>query len=323
MILDAMSMPPMPPRALALDPDLLRAFVLIAEGGSFTRAADRLGRTQSAVSMQIRRLEELLGQPLLVRTPRGVQPTPQGAWLLDRARDLLALNDQIIGNFRAPPMVGTVRLGTPDDYALNWLPTILARFAEAHPAVELDVTCLNSDVLVDKFRDGQLDLTLVSEGQEPPGVQAQRNWRGPLRWVGSPTHGLHRRDPLPLALSRPNENPARPDHACAWRTATLDALQAAGRPARVTYNSATQTGCFTVALAGLALTVSTPTTLPLGLAWMGEAEGLPHLPDMGILLLRQPAARGVPAVDALAEHITEGFLRASDGSLAVPGTIAA
>ncbi|MDO9499048.1 LysR family transcriptional regulator [Falsiroseomonas sp.] len=318
-------MAPLAPRTLGLDPDLLRAFVLIAEGGSFTRAADRLGRTQSAVSMQIRRLEELLGHPLLVRTPRGVQATPQGAWLLDRARDLLALNDEIIGNFRAPPMVGSVRLGTPDDYALNWLPTILARFAEAHPAVELDVTCLNSDVLVDKFRDGQLDLTLVSEGQEPPGVQAQRIWRGPLRWVGSPAHGLHRRDPLPLALSRPNENPARPDHACAWRSAALEALQAAGRPARVTYNSATQTGCFTVALAGLALTVSTPTTLPLGLSWMGEAEGLPPLPDMGILLLRQPAARGVPAVDTLAEHITEGFLRASDGTLALPAaaTIAA
>ncbi|WP_245185982.1 LysR family transcriptional regulator [Falsiroseomonas frigidaquae] len=316
-------MAPMAPRALALDPDLLRAFVLIAEGGSFTRAADRLGRTQSAVSMQIRRLEDLLGQPLLVRTHRGVQTTPQGGWLLERARDLLLLNDEIIGNFRAPPMVGNVRLGTPDDYALNWLPNILARFAEAHPAVELDVTCLNSDVLVDKFRDGQLDLTLVSEGQEPPGVQAQRIWRGPLRWVGSPTHGLHRRDPLPLALSRPNENPARPDHACAWRSAALEALQEAGRPARVTYNSATQTGCFTVALAGLALTVSTPTTLPLGLAWMGEAEGLPPLPDMGILLLRQPAARGVPAVDALAEHITEGFRRATDGNLALTGTIAA
>ena len=85
-----------------LDPDLLRAFVLIAEGGSFTRAAERVGRTQSAVSMQIRRLEETLGQPLLVRTPRGVAPTAQGMWLLERARALLALNDEIVGNFRAP-----------------------------------------------------------------------------------------------------------------------------------------------------------------------------------------------------------------------------
>jgi DNA-binding transcriptional LysR family regulator len=302
-------MAPLPP---ALDPDLLRAFVLIAEGRSFTRAADRVGRTQSAVSMQIRRLEQMLGQTLLVRTSKGVQPTPQGAWLLDRARDLLALNDEIITNFRAPPMVGSVRLGTPDDYALNWLPGILARFAEAHPAVELDVTCLNSDVLVEQFRQGQLDLTLVSEGQEPPGVAAQRIWRGPLRWVGSATHGLHRRDPLPLALSRPSMNPTRPEFACAWREAALASLRAAGRDCRVTYNSATQTGCFTVALAGLAITVSTPTTLPVGLAWLGEAEALPPLPDMGILLLRHESALGVPAVDTLAAHIQEGFRRAAE-----------
>jgi len=294
----------MSPLLPGLDPDLLRAFVLIAEGGSFTRAADRVGRTQSAVSMQMRRLEEVLGQPLLVRTPKGVQTTPQGAWLLDRARALLALNDEIVGNFRAPTMVGTVRLGTPDDYALNWLPEILARYAEAHPAVELDVTCLNSNVLAECFREGKLDMTLLTEGHELPGAAAQRIWRGPLRWVGSPRHGLHRRDPLPLAMSLPNS-------ACPWRAAAMVALRQAGKSAHVTYNSATQTGCFTVALAGLALTVSTPTTLPQGLAWLGEAEGLPALPDMGILLLRHDAALGVPAADALAEHIVEGFARAT------------
>jgi DNA-binding transcriptional LysR family regulator len=289
-----------------LDPDLLRTFVLIAEGGSFTRAAERVGRTQSAVSMQIRRLEETLGQPLLVRTPRGVQPTPQGMWLLDRARTLLALNDEILGNFRAPPMVGTVRLGTPDDYALNWLPAILARFAETHPAVELEVVCLNSDALARRIEEGRLDVTLISEGQEPRGWPAQRIWRGPLRWVGSPTHGLHRRDPLPLALSCP-------DNHCIWRDAALAALRAQGRAARVTYNSAMQTGCFTVALAGLAITVATPCTLPEGLAWLGEAEGLPPLPEMGILLLRHEAAVGVPAADALAAHVAEGFRRTAGG----------
>jgi DNA-binding transcriptional LysR family regulator len=293
-----------------LDPDLLRTFVLIAEGGSFTRAAERVGRTQSAVSMQIRRLEDALGQPLLVRTSRGVAPTAQGMWLLERARALLALNDEIVGNFRSPPMVGSVRLGTPDDYALAWLPDILARFAEAHPAVELDVTCLNSDVLADRFRDGRLDLTLLTEGHETPGITGQRIWRGPLRWVGSPTHGLHRRDPLPLAL-------ALPDSDCPWRNATLGALREARRPARVTYNSATQTGCFTVALAGLALTVSTPCTLPQGLAWLGEAEGLPALPEMGILLLRHEASIGVPAADALAAHIAEGFRRATVPGVAI------
>lgn len=287
-----------------VDPDLLRTFVLIVEGSSFTRAADRIGRTQSAVSMQIKRLEDVLGQTLLVRTPRGVQPTPQGIWLLERARALLMLNDEIVSNFRSPPMVGTVRLGTPDDYALNWLPNILARFAEAHPAVELDVTCMNSDVLAQQIQEGRLDLSLISEGQEPRGWPAQRIWRGPLRWVGSPSHALHKRDPLPLALSRP-------DNSCIWRHAALSALRAQGRAPRVTYNSATQTGCFTVALAGLAITVSTPCTLPQGLSWLGDTEGLPPLPEMGILLLRHEASLGVPAADALAAHIAEGFRRES------------
>lgn len=285
-----------------IDPDLLRSFVLIIESGSFTRAAERVGRTQSAVSMQIRRLEEMLGHSLLTRTPKGVAPTPQGAWLLDRARMLLSLNDEIVANFRAPPMVGTVRLGTPDDYALNWLPRILARFAETYPSVQLEVVCMNSDVLEQRFREGQLDLTLLTEGHETPGMHAERIWRGPLRWVGSLTHGLHRRDPLPLALSLEESN-------CPWRRAALSSLRAVGRSAHVTYSSATQTGCFTVALAGLALTVSTPAVLPEGLSWMGEAEGLPPLPEIGILLLRHESALGVPAADALASHIAEGFRR--------------
>jgi len=295
-------MPPLPP---GLDPDTLRSFVLIVEGGSFTRAADRMGRTQSAISMQIRRLEEVLGQPLLMRGTRGVVPTAQGAWLLEQARGLLAMNDRIVANFRAPPMVGTVRLGTPDDYAVTWLPGILARFAEAHPAVELDVSCLNSSALSERFREGRLDLTLLTEGHKEHGAEATRIWRGPLRWVGSARHGLHRRDPLPLALSLP-------DGECPWRTAALTALGGSGRNWRVTYNSATQAGCFTVALAGLALTVSTPTSLPPGLSWLGEAEGLPPLPEAGILLLRHETSRGVPAADALAAFLAEGFGRAQE-----------
>ena len=101
-----------------IDPDLLRSFVLVAEGGSVTRAAMRVGRTQSAVSMQMRRLEEALGQPLLLRGPRGLSPTPHGMWLLDRARRLLVMHDEIVANFRAPEITGRIRLGSPDDYAL-------------------------------------------------------------------------------------------------------------------------------------------------------------------------------------------------------------
>src|SRR3954471_13993403 len=156
-----------------LDPELLRAFVLIAEGASFTQAADQLGRTQSAISMQIRRLEEILGKTVLMRGKGGaITLTTHGRYLLTQARRILALNDEVITTFRAPTISGTVRLGTPDDYALSHIPGVLRRFAETHPAVQVDVVCSSSSHLVEKLKSGELDLTLVSDGSQPRGWSA-------------------------------------------------------------------------------------------------------------------------------------------------------
>jgi DNA-binding transcriptional LysR family regulator len=282
-----------------LDPELLRSFVLIAEGGSVTRAAQRVGRTQSAVSMQMKRLEDCLGEPLLQREAGGLAPTPRGTWLLERARTLLALNAEIITTFRAAPITGQVCLGSPDDYILRWLPGILARFAQSHPGVEVDVLCMSSEELSRRLEDGALDMALLTGGHASGGEEI---WRGPLAWVGPVNANLHRRDPLPLAVAQPG---------CPWRRAALEALGRAGRPVRVTYNSTSQSGCFAVALAGLALTVSTPTQLPQGLAWLGEAEGLPALPETAIELALSEGLRHAPAlpesVAALAAAIRGGF----------------
>ena len=140
------------PAPRAIDPDLLRSFTCIAEEGSFTRAASRVGRTQAAVSMQMQRLEDLLGVRVLVRSKGGsVGLTAHGRFLLDRARDVLAANDGIWNAFREPQVAGTVRLGTPDDYALRWLPPILRGFAASHPAVEVEVVCMESGALVVPF----------------------------------------------------------------------------------------------------------------------------------------------------------------------------
>lgn len=277
-----------------LDPELLRSFVLIAEGHSVTRAAERVGRTQSAVSMQMRRLEEVLGEPLLRRGARGLEPTYKGAWLLERARTLLALNEEIIATFRIPPITGQVRLGSPDDYALQWLPGILARFAGTHPGIEVDVLCMSSEELAQRLEHGHLDLALLTEGH---GRDGEEVWRGPLRWVGPQGAALHRRDPLPLAAAHPG---------CTWRRAALEALGREGRRVRVTYNSSTQSGCFAVALAGLALTISTPTRLPSGLVWLGETDGLPSLPQMGIMLA-QAEGTPSPGAAALTMAIRDGF----------------
>jgi len=176
-----------------LDPDLLRSFVLIAEGRSFTTVANLVGRTQAAVSMQIKRLEEVLGKPLLSRSKGGnVELTPHGQLLLEHARQMLALNDAIVTTFRAPPISGTVRLGTPDDYALAYLPPILKRFAETHPAVQVDVRCSPSGELMRAVDAGELDLTLISDGHQPHGWPVVRLWRAPLVWVTSIRYAPHR-----------------------------------------------------------------------------------------------------------------------------------
>ncbi len=283
-----------------IDPDLLRSFVLIAEGGSFTRAANAVGRTQSAVSMQIRRLEEALGQPLLLRGPRGVETTPHGAWLLERARRLLAMHDEIVATFRAPAVSGTVRLGTPDDYALRWLPGILARFAEVHPAVEVVVTCAPSNELVQRLENDEIDLTLLSGGNERPGMVGQPLWLAGLRWIGSAAHTAHRRSPMPLATAQPS---------CVWHRAAVRALDEAGLPWRVAYTSTSQAGTLAPALAGLAVTIGLPGPLPAGLRFLGAEDGMPPLPDFAIVLVTGHG--GNPVVETLAEAIRAGFAEAA------------
>jgi DNA-binding transcriptional LysR family regulator len=283
---------------LSIDPDLLRAFAYIAEEGSFTRAAERVGRTQSAVSMQVQRLEGLLGQRVLHRGKGGaVQLTPHGQYLLERSRDLLALNDEIWTTFHKPAVHGTVRLGTPDDYALSYLPAALKRFAQSHPAVEVDVLCLPSSELVEKLRAGELDVILCSEGDSATRQPSTLLWRGPLHWVAAERSPPHRLDPLPLALAADN---------CSWRRAAIEALQRHGRRYRVAYTSATLAGTHAPVLAGLALTVSPMTWLPEGLRALPPGEGLPPLPDCGILLMRGRAPRA-PVVDVLADHIAASF----------------
>lgn len=285
-------------RPIALDPDLLRAFLTIVEEGSFTRAAARLGRTQSAISMQLQRLETVLGQQLLLRSRGGsVDLTAHGRLLLGRATEMVSLNDAIWGTFHAPVLTGAVRLGTPDDYAWRYLPPVLARFADTHPAVQVEVICAPSDELVERIKAGELDLTLVSEGMEPPGWPAVSLWHGPLLWITSERHQTHRRDPLPLAIGGTR---------CSWGGGAIRALEAAGRRYRIAYTSGSQAGCLTPVLAGLAVTVSIPSFLPEGIVALRPGEILPPLPEFSILMLnaRQPAT---PAVDALADYMNEAF----------------
>jgi len=281
-----------------LDPDLLRAFAYIAEEGSFTRAAERVGRTQSAVSMQVQRLEAMLGQRVLTRGKGGsVSLTPHGRYLLDRAREVLALNEEIWRTFRAPQMHGTVRLGTPDDYALRYIPAVLRRFAETHPSVDVDVTCSSSSPLLAKLKAGELDLALISEGHQPINWPSDLLWRGPLVWITSEKYSPHRLDPVPVALAA---------NDCSWRTAAVRALEGAGRRYRVAYTSETQAGTLTPVIAGLAVSISPITAVPPGVRVLPAGDSLPPLGEAGILLMRAREPRQ-PLTDALATHIRDTF----------------
>lgn len=282
----------------SIDPDLLRSFAYIAEEGSFTRAAERIGRTQSAVSMQMQRLETVLGERVLLRGKGGlVSLTPHGRYLLERAQELLALNDEIWATFRAPVVQGTVRLGTPDDYALRYIPQVLRRFADSHPGVDVDVICAPSIDLAERLKAGELDLTLCTEGNEPKGWSGAELWRGPLRWITSERGAPHRVDPLPLALA---------ERDCPWRRAAMRSLDKAGLRYRIAYTSASLIGTHAPVLAGLAVTVSAIDWVPPGTRALPPGERLPDLPDTAILLLKGREA-SQPVSDVLEAYIVETF----------------
>jgi len=289
-----------------LDTDLLRSFLLVAEFGSVTRAATVVGRTQSAVSMQIRKLEELLGHTLFLRDGRRMVVTEQGNRLLDRARQLVALNDQAVAALRQPRAIQRIRIGSPDDYATRYLPGILARFAATHPEVEVMVVCEPSVNLRRMLEEGTLDIALLSLGMEPPDHEVI--WEGPLVWVGSARHRPQDRNPLPLVVSHLD---------CNWRKAAQRALDAVGRSYRIAYTSTSQTGQIAAILAGLAVGVMTPSLLPEGVRVLGQADGLPPLPAFCIAMAVAPGAPQ-PLADTLARHIAASF-RAEAGAAVAGG----
>jgi len=167
-----------------IDLDLVSAFLAVARTGSFTRAGEEVLRTQSAVSLQIRRLERVLGVRLFRRNARAVTLTPAGERFLPFAERLASLHDETLAAFRTGDVTGFVRLGTPEDFATAYLPRALARFAKAYPGVQLEVTCDLTLNLMDMYRGGKLDVVLVK--REPAsGADPQRVWAERLVWVGA------------------------------------------------------------------------------------------------------------------------------------------
>jgi DNA-binding transcriptional LysR family regulator len=281
--------------ATPLDLDQLQTFVTIADTGSFTRAAEEVHRTQSAVSMQMRRLEERIGRPLFEKDGRMNRLTEDGERLLSYARRMIRLNRETIAAFDEASLEGTVRIGTPDDYADRFLPEIMARFSRSNPRVELTVVCEPTHNLVEHIKRGNLDLAIVTHNDTRGYSEVVR--REPLLWVTSANHATHEEDMLPTAFGR---------QSCDWRRAACDVLEQAGRDYRVVFTSVSSTVIAAAVLAGLAVSVAPECALRPGMRVLGEADGFGALPDVKIGILRGHSSKA-DIVDALARHISESL----------------
>lgn len=285
-----------------LDVDLLKTFLVIADTGSFTRAAEEVHKTQSAVSMQMKRLEDVLGRPLFARDGRNVRFTGDGERLIEYARRMVAMNDEAVAAFTRPELTGTVRFGTPDDYADHFLPEILARFARTHPLVSVDVECMASMSLAERIRRGQMDLALVTLGIE--GVSGEPLRREPLVWATSARHSAQLHETLPLAT---------PD--CEWRRLALSALDNSKRKYRIAYSSSNSNAIGVVVQTGLAVGAIPELCVRPGMRILTERDGFPVIGSFDIGLARRPGAAN-SAVEAFARHVTESMANISQAMIA-------
>ena len=279
-----------------LPTELLRTFVAIAETGNFSQAAEVVHRTQSAVSMQVKRLEELLEKTLFIRDSRHSSLTADGLTLLSYARRILKLNEEAVSLLTRPELSGWVRIGLPDDYATRFLPEILAGFSRTHPRVQVEVICEPSTQLRQRIKRHELDLAMTTSAG-PDEENTLLLSRESVVWATSDQHFPHEQKPLPLALF-PSD--------CIYRNWAIEALDAAGIEYRVAYSSPSNMGLQSAVIAGLAVTATSKSIIPQGMRQLRPEEGMPPLPNVYFLLHRNPTADSC-VVDSLSEHIAQAF----------------
>lgn len=265
----------------------LRCFVAVVDAGSLAGATGDMHRSQSAVSMQLKKLEDALGRRLLERGPHRLSVTADGQTLLGYARRMLDLHAEARTALQGDDLVGRVRLGVPDDYAAKYLTPVLRRFAPRHSNVEIQLDCEQSTSLIPRVSGGELDIALVSRDHARRGTLL---FHEPMVWVGSPQFELWRRDPLPIAVYE--------DTSMARRSA-IQALGHQGRRYRVVYNSSSLAGQIAAVESGLAVAALTQCSAPPHLEVLGAEHHLGPLEPMEVCIYRSRDSRGSKAVDAL------------------------
>jgi DNA-binding transcriptional LysR family regulator len=273
----------------ALDPELLKAFVAVADHRSFTRAASRLNRTQSAVSMQIKRLEERLGAELFHRTKANVELSPAGEGLLGYARRILALNDEAVARLREHKVEGVVRLGVMDDYGTSIVPPLLASFMASYPLIHVEMETGLTSTMPGRLGEA-FDLVIAMHPAGRGDGELLR--REQAVWATSADHPVEELDPLPVALY---------PKGCLFRKWAMEALDRAKRRWRLAFVSHSLAAVESIAAQGLAVTVVKTGTFPARLRALTERDGMPPLPAADICLHR--AAKLTRAATLLADHL--------------------
>jgi DNA-binding transcriptional LysR family regulator len=287
------------------DPDLLYAFVAVVECGSFTSAARRVHRTQPAVSLKVRRLEEMLGRRLFDRSLRPFRLTAHGEVFFDHARRILRGYQDAIAAFDDTPLEGAITLGMPDDYATNFLSPILAKFMRAHPAVHLNVICDSSHRLASRIAEGSMDVALLTGGMSS-GIVVHRE---KLVWVTSVNHEVYKQDPVPLAVFQSSD---------VFRRLAVEHLEKLGRRARIVITSPSFAGISAALEAGIAVAAVFRSSVRSSLRVLKLREGFPVLPEARIVLQRtnhEPNA----ITDGLVQCIVSHFGKRRSHSNLGPG----
>ncbi|KWD49000.1 LysR family transcriptional regulator [Burkholderia ubonensis] len=317
----------------------LRSLVAGMDLGSFAKAADRVARSSSAVSAQIRKLEEQAGTPLFVKSGRGLALTDAGDAMLRYARRMIELNDEAAAAVRGVSLDGWVRIGLQEDFGEAILPGVLGRFARAHPKVRIEARVAHNAELLERLDANQLDLALVwgdpasAAFAARTGIDGEEIARVPMRWIGAAGSGAAGSgaagsatagdgdagessvrlpdEPLPLVVF---------DRPCRFFGAATDALDRAGVPWRVAFTTPSLAGLWAAAAAGLGLTVRSHYGLPASVRLLDAAPlGLPELPSVPLMLLRR-ASSATPTVDRLARIMTQAVSGATETPVAAFAT---
>jgi DNA-binding transcriptional LysR family regulator len=278
-----------------LDPILLRTFLLVSQGNSFSETSRKLEMRQSTVSDHIRRLEQCLGRQLFVRDTHSVVMTPEGEALVDFARSIIETSERAERFFAGTKLRGKVRFGASEDLVVSWLPSVLKGFTQDHPEIDLEFTIALSSTLISRYEAGDLDIVLCKRwsGEE----RGQVVWRDRMAWAAARGADQLQNEPIQLILYPPPS---------ITRSIALSALQHANVPWRIACTSDSLTGLVSAAKAGLGITPLSRSLIPDGLVEIEGSNRLPPLGEVDFILLRGGGASRAPVAELSAAIIAKG-----------------